>query len=143
VATIVLGYDGSGCARCALKEAVDLSKRLGDKLIVAYAFEPPGRIAGEEFSEHRRALEEIGEQLTSDGVERARAEGVKAEAALIPERPAEGLRDLAETLDARMIIVGTQGESPLRSAILGAVPHKLLQISPRPVLAVPPDERDA
>lgn len=138
--TIVLGYDGSGCARCALREALELCKRLGDKLVIAYAYEPPGRVAGEEFSEHREALHEIGERMTSEALERARAEGVEAETALVPERPAEALRDLARTLDARMIVVGTQGESPIRGAILGSIPHKLLQISERPVLAVPPDD---
>jgi nucleotide-binding universal stress UspA family protein len=138
--TIVLGYDGSDCARCALKTALDLCKQLGDRLVIAYAYEPPGRIAGEEFSEHRRALEEIGEKMTSEALERARAAGVDAEVALVPERPAEALRDLAAQHDARMIVVGTQGESPLRSAILGSIPHKLLQVSERPVLVVPPDD---
>jgi len=140
MATIVLGYEGSGCARCALKEALALCTTLGDRLVIAYAYEPPGRIAGEEFREHRKALEEIGEQLTSEALERARAAGVEAEVALLPERPAEALRRLGAQHDARMIVVGTQGESPLRSAILGSIPHKLLQIAERPVLVVPPDD---
>ncbi len=140
MSTIVLGYDGSGCARCALREALELCKRLGDKLVIAYAYEPPGRVAGEEFAEHREALHEIGERMTSEALERARAEGVEAETALVSERPAEALRDLGRTLDARMIVVGTQGESPIRGAILGSIPHKLLQISERPVLAVPPND---
>jgi nucleotide-binding universal stress UspA family protein len=140
VATIVLGYEGSGCARCALKAALELCNTLGDRLVIAYAYEPPGRIAGEEFREHRRALEEIGEQTTSEALERARAAGVEAEVALVPERPAEALRRLGIEHDARMIVVGTQGESPLRSAILGSIPHKLLQIAERPVLVVPPDD---
>ena len=36
-----------------------------------------------------------------------------------------------------MIVVGTYGESPLRGAILGSTPHKLLHLTDRPVLAVP------
>jgi nucleotide-binding universal stress UspA family protein len=36
-----------------------------------------------------------------------------------------------------VIVVGTSGESPLRGAILGSVPHKLLHLSERPVLCVP------
>ena len=36
-----------------------------------------------------------------------------------------------------MIVVGTYGEHPLRGAILGSTPHKLLHLSSRPVLAVP------
>lgn len=140
MATIVLGFDGSGCARCALKAALDLCKALDDRLVIAYAYEPPGRIAGEEFRKHRQALEEIGDQMTHEAIERARAEGVQAEVALVQERPAEALRALGEQHDARMIVVGTHGESPLKSAILGSIPHKLLQVSERPVLVVPPDD---
>lgn len=136
----MLGYDGSGCARCALREALELCTMLGDRLVIAYAYEPPGRIAGEEFAEHRRALLEIGERMSGEALVRAREEGVEAEVELVPERPAEALRQLGAKHDARMIVVGTQGESPLRSAILGSIPHKLLQVSERPVLVVPPDD---
>ena len=44
---------------------------------------------------------------------------------------------LADTHDARMIVVGTYGESPIKGAILGSTPHKLLHLSERPVLVVP------
>jgi nucleotide-binding universal stress UspA family protein len=140
VATIVLGYEGSGCARCALKVAIDLCKTLGDRLVIAYAYEPPGRVAGEEFAEHRRALKEVGEGMTGEALERARAAGVEAEVELVDDRPAQALSHLGQKHDARMIVVGTQGESPLRSAILGSIPHKLLQLSERPVLVVPPED---
>jgi nucleotide-binding universal stress UspA family protein len=33
-------------------------------------------------------------------------------------------------------VVGTRGESPLRGAWLGSTPHKLLQLTDRPVLVV-------
>ena len=39
--------------------------------------------------------------------------------------------------DATVIVVGTAGESPLKGAMLGSTPHKLLQLSARPVLCVP------
>ena len=45
------------------------------------------------------------------------------------ERPVEALLALASEREARMIVVGTFGESPLRSAILGSTPHKLLHLS--------------
>ena len=38
-----------------------------------------------------------------------------------------------------MIVIGTHSESPLRGAILGSVPHKLLHVSDRPVVVVPID----
>ncbi len=56
---------------------------------------------------------------------------------VVEEQPAEALVELARQRDARAIIVGTHGESPLKGAILGSTPHKLLQLSDRPVLVVP------
>jgi nucleotide-binding universal stress UspA family protein len=134
---ILLGYDASECADAALESAIDLTRSLGDRLVIAYAYEPPVHTLGEELKEHRRALAEIGERVTGQAVERARAEGLEAEAALVAERPVQALLDLAAEHDARMIVVGTFGESPLRGAILGSVPHKLLHLSQTPVLVVP------
>ena len=37
-----------------------------------------------------------------------------------------------------VIIVGSHGESPLRGAIIGATPYKLVQLSETPVLVVRP-----
>ena len=57
---------------------------------------------------------------------------------MIVERPpAAALVELAEERDARVIVVGTRGESPIRGALLGSTPHKLLQLADRPVLVVP------
>ena len=36
----------------------------------------------------------------------------------------------------RFIVVGSYGESPIKGAIVGSVPHKLLQISETPVVVV-------
>ena len=44
---------------------------------------------------------------------------------------------MAEECDATVIVVGTSGESPIRGAMLGSTPHKLLQLSSLPVLCVP------
>ena len=56
---------------------------------------------------------------------------------LVDERPAVALAGLGEEHDARMIVVGSYGESPIKGAILGSTPHKLLHLSDRPVLVVP------
>ena len=49
----------------------------------------------------------------------------------------EHLKTLVKNNDARAIIVGSYGESPLKSAILGSTPHRLLHDAHRPVLVVP------
>ena len=57
--------------------------------------------------------------------------------ALVSERPHTALLKLAEENDARFIVVGSWGESPIRGAILGSTPHKLLHLSHTPVVVVP------
>ena len=137
--TIVLGFDGSECSGSALDTAIDLAGRFGDRLVVVFAVEPPVRSVGEEFREYEQALEEIGQHVAATALARAKTAGVEAEAALVPERPAQAILDVAKQHDAHMIVIGTHSESPLRGAILGSVPHKLLHVSDRPVVVVPID----
>jgi nucleotide-binding universal stress UspA family protein len=68
---------------------------------------------------------------------RARDAGVEAEIALVDERPPAALVSLGEKHDARMIVVGSYGEHPIKGAILGSTPHKLLYLAECPVLVVP------
>jgi nucleotide-binding universal stress UspA family protein len=137
MADIVLGYDDSDCSHAALRTALELAAALGDRVVVAYAYAPPDSLRGEEYAEHRRALHEIGERATADALERARGAGVEIDIALVPKKPADALIALAGDRNARMIVVGTHGEGPLTSALLGSVPHKLLHRSPVPVVVVP------
>ncbi|MFI5041932.1 MAG: universal stress protein, partial [Acidimicrobiales bacterium] len=66
-----------------------------------------------------------------------REAGVEVEVAIIHDRPAASLLDVAAQRQASLIVVGTNGESPMIGAILGSVPQKLLHRSPIPVLVVP------
>lgn len=133
---LIVGYDDSEGARAALHAAIDLALDLGDRLVIAFGYEPPGDI-GEELTAARAAVREIGERVAHHALSRATAAGVEAELAVVDARPVDALLELAAERDARMIIVGSYGESPLKGAILGAVPHKLLHLADRPVLAVP------
>jgi nucleotide-binding universal stress UspA family protein len=136
-AMLVVGYDDSAGARRALDVAVELAAPLGEGVVVAFAAQPPGRWVGDEYGAHLATLEERGRELVDRAVERARAAGVEAEPQVAPLRPVDLLLELAEQRGARMIVVGTYAESPLRGAVLGSTPHKLLHLSPVPVLAVP------
>jgi nucleotide-binding universal stress UspA family protein len=135
MAKLVVGYDGSDCAAAALRSAIDLAKALGDDVVVAFGYDPGG--PGEEYVATRDAIRAVGERVTAEAVERARAEGTEVEVALVDERPTEALLKLADEHDARAIVVGTYGEHPIKGALLGSVPHKLLHVSERPVLVVP------
>lgn len=133
--TFVLGYDESPGSGRALEVAIDLASRYDEPLVLVYGVAPPG-VVGEEFRAHMAALEEMGRKATAGALERATEAGVAAEVMLVHEKPAPALLDVAEQRRARMIIVGSYGESPLRGVILGSTTYKVLNQSEIPVLVV-------
>ena len=134
--SIVVGYDASPGAEAALDHALELAAAFGDRLIIGFGIAPPGSV-GDEFRAHRQALRERAQELTAKALERALGTGVEVETALVEDRPSAALVSLADENDSRMIVVGSYGERPLKGAILGSTPYKLLYLADRPVLVVP------
>ncbi len=134
--SIVVGYDGSDCGKAALARAAELATGLGDEIVLVFGYSPPG-IWGGEIAEHEEAIEEYGEKLMAEARQQVEADGVQATYELVAKRGAEALLGVARRRDARMIVVGSSGEAPLKGAILGSTPYKLLHQAERPVLVVP------
>lgn len=134
--TIVVGYDASPGSRAALDRALELAAAFGDRLIIGFGVTPPGTPT-EESRAHRQALRDRAETLTAEALERAVGAGVDVETALVEEKASTALIGLADENDARMIVVGSWEERPLKGAILGSTPNKLLYLAERPVLVVP------
>ena len=132
---IVVGYDGSDCAKAALRDAAELAEALGDKLVLVFGYAPHG-YGGGEVPTQREAVKELGEKVTKEGAELAKAAKVDCEVELLPEHPVRAVIDAADDRDARMIVVGSHGDNPLKGAIIGSTPYKLVQLSERPVLVV-------
>jgi nucleotide-binding universal stress UspA family protein len=137
---IVVGYDGSACGAAALASALEMAAGLGDQVTVVFGYAPPG-LWGGEIAEHEEAIEELGEKVMANAERQAAEKGVEIDAQLIPKRAAEALIDVADGRDARMIVVGSFGDPPLKGMILGSTPNKLLHMSERPVLVVPARDR--
>jgi nucleotide-binding universal stress UspA family protein len=138
--SVVVGYDESPGSEVALATAIRVAFQSGEQLVLVYGAGPPGGV-GEEINAHRDALMEIGRNALSHAVERAHAAGVDTQIQLVDAKPAQALIQVADEHNATVIVVGTSGESPLKGAILGSTPHKLLHLSTRPVLCVPIDYR--
>jgi nucleotide-binding universal stress UspA family protein len=135
VSEIIVGYDGSDTSQAALDKAAELAKGLGDSIVIVFG-DAPGGYGGGEVRAQREAVEELGEQVTAKGVERAKAAGVECEVELVNEHPHEALMTVAEKRNARMIAVGSHGDAPLKGAVLGLTPYKLVHFSRTPVLVV-------
>jgi nucleotide-binding universal stress UspA family protein len=136
MADIIVGYDGGDCAKAALELADSAAKAFGDRIVLTWVME--SRPLGGEAHDLDEALKEMGERVTGEGADTARAAGVDVEVMLLrSDNPASGISELAAERNARMIVVGTHGESPLKGAIIGSTPHKLVQVANTPVLVVP------
>jgi nucleotide-binding universal stress UspA family protein len=106
---------------------------------VVFGSHAPGIIGGE-MKSHEDAVEERGRKVLEEAEHQAAAKGssVNVETKMIDALPVEALIDEAKSSGARMIVVGNQGApSPLKGALLGAVPFKLVHLSPVPTLVVP------
>jgi nucleotide-binding universal stress UspA family protein len=135
MADIVVGYDGSDCGRQALEAAIGLAKEMGDRVVVTSSYDVSP--LGGEVADMATALEERAEKVIADAAGRVTAAGCEVDTVIVSESAANALAELAEARNARLIVVGTYGDSPLKGAILGSTPHKLLHISKVPVLVVP------
>jgi nucleotide-binding universal stress UspA family protein len=132
---IVLGYDGRDGARAALEKVAELSGALGDRVVLVFGYEV-SRLGGE-VADYAAALREHAEQTIQHGVHQAQSLGIEVDTVIVEDDPPAALERVARERDARMIAVGSHGEPPLKSVIIGSTPHKLLHIADRPVLVVP------
>jgi nucleotide-binding universal stress UspA family protein len=132
--TQVVGYDGTDGARAALDAAVGLAAGLGDGLVAVFAH-ATSRLGGE-VRDYDDAIREHGRGVLEEARSIAREAGVEIELVLREQSSAEALIAVADEHDARMIVVGSYGERPLKSALVGSTPTRLLHLSERPVLVV-------
>jgi nucleotide-binding universal stress UspA family protein len=134
---IVVGYDGSAGARAGLDAAVDMAKKLSTGLIIVYGYEVSK--FGGEVADLAAALRDLGEALTVEAAEIARAAGLDPQTDVVDGHPAQALADAAADAGAQMIVVSNRGEGQLRGIIVGSLAPKLLQVASVPVLVVPAD----
>ena len=134
MSTQVVGYDGTDGARAALEAAAGLAKELGDTLVVVFAHQV-SRLGGE-VHDYEDALLERGRGVLEEARSIGREAGVEIELVMRELSSAEALIEVADERDARMIVVGSYGERPLKSALVGSTPTRLLHLAERPVLVV-------
>ena len=134
--TVLLAVDGSRYA----EKAVELVKRLAtatdDEVVVAHVTEllpAPAQTDPGLDSELDREVIELAEghvaELEEAGI-KARTELRSAQYGGI----ARSLTNLAEDLDAGLIVMGSHGRGDLTALLLGSVAHKVVHLSQRPVL---------
>ena len=134
---ILVGYDRSDQADDALVLGKQLADATGAKLVVAGVFPFDPVWTSRVDSAFRKAEEQYATQ-----VEQA-ARAVEAEAEAIPSSSAaRGLHELAEEIEADLVVVGSSHRSPLGRALAGSVGTALLHGSPCAVAVAPRGYQD-
>ena len=141
---ILFCYDGSDNADRAIEVTAGL---LGSRRSVVLDVGPP-LTAAESIATVSpvvpgAAFEDLN---TADALTRARAgaehaiaAGFEAEARATIGTPTwEAILDVAEEIDASVIVLGSRGLSGARELLLGSVSHDVAEHAGRPVLIVPP-----
>jgi nucleotide-binding universal stress UspA family protein len=138
---IVVAIDDSEPAAAALKVAGDLARDLGAELHACHAidyvaFPEPLAPLTHPPAGAPDVLRQEGERIAARARETMKQAGVAFECHLVSGSPGEAIVDLARSLDADMIAIGTHGRTGLARAFLGSVADYVIRNSGRPTLTV-------
>jgi nucleotide-binding universal stress UspA family protein len=137
---IVTAVDFSEHARKALDAAAELARKFDSELHLVHAFELPFPVltpyevalpenfVGDARAAARRELDELEKELS--------AAGVKVTVHLREGPPDAAIDELAQEINADLIVIGTRGNSGLKHVLLGSVAERTLRHAPCPVLTI-------
>jgi nucleotide-binding universal stress UspA family protein len=143
---VLFCYDGSDGSKTALAAAVELIKPADAVVLVVWtpaavqlaragsflvAIPNEGEIDEEEAG--------IARQLAEEGAAGARGRGYNASGRIAQanESVARTIDEVAQEIDAALVVCGQRGRGAIRSALLGSVSHALAAHAKRPVLIAP------
>ena len=136
-ASLVVGTDGSGTASEAVRQATELAVQLKAKVHLVSAYEPvpEGRLREErdqvpdDLQWMVNPREDVNDTLTqaAQGLE---AQGIEVEVHAREGDPADAILDVAEEMNADLIVVGNKGMTGAKRFLLGSVPNKVSHHAP-------------
>ncbi len=132
--TIVVGYVPKPEGKAALRRAAEEAKLRDSRLVVVNSHRGGREFDRDDALESEAQLSEVKSELTSHGVEHDIRQLVRG------MDPAEDLVNVAEELDAELIVIGLRRRSPVGKLILGSNAQRVLLDAPCPVLAVKASE---
>jgi nucleotide-binding universal stress UspA family protein len=137
--SLVVGTDFSDTSEAAIESALTLASTLGAQVTLVHAYELPLHAFPDGAVSHAEVLADLSAALRKalDSEIALRAEhGVAIRPVLVLGPAVDALNDVADEVDADLIVVGTNGRSGFARTILGSTAEQLVRSARRPVLAV-------
>ena len=141
---ILVPIDGSHTSLLGLDEALRLASLTHGRLLLVHVVDQLKYLNGYEsaavyMSDLLPCMQEAGEQILRQGMERAQRAGIPAETLVftaLTERVADVVVAQARAWKADLIVIGTHGRHGVGRMLLGSDAEQVLRISPVPVLLV-------
>jgi nucleotide-binding universal stress UspA family protein len=138
---VLVGVDHSRASRAALELAADVAAALGGSLSVIEVVEYVPPFPLDEPTEaggwHQGRVVETAMALLEAEVRGVRARGVGVQVVVRSGDPAATLLEVADDVDADLVVVGTRGHGGPDELLLGSVARTVADRARRPTLVVP------
>ncbi|WP_284335560.1 universal stress protein [Comamonas sp. NoAH] len=136
---IMIAVDGSSESLQAVHQALSLIERgLRAEIALVNVQEPASllQLATQDSDAIAAAAVEAGEHLMAEGAALLDAAGVGYSMEVVLGSPSTVLVDMAEQLNADLVILGARGMGAIQSAMVGSVSKAVIHRCTRPVLIV-------
>ena len=134
---IVVGYDGTDEAEDGLVFAGRLAELTGARVVLAFAYGGESIAVGIGAASIGVNVRDEAEQVLKRGLKHL-PEGIEARTrALRQASPARALHELAEQLDADLVVLGSAQFGAIGRVVIGSVAMRLLHGLPCPVAVAP------
>lgn len=142
---ILLPTDGSPLSRKAATKGIAMAKSVGARVTVLFAAPPATPIIYRDSfpvsyatpDEHREMIRKVAAKHMGYVERAAQRKGVSSEAILVTsDYPEDEILKVAKKKRCDLIVMGTHGQSKLRTVVVGSVTQKVLAGSEIPVLVI-------
>ena len=143
---ILVPIDFSNDAKQALLFAAELAQDLKCPLIVMHAVHDPGESPGlytkKQTKKRLRKLEDIAADMLSEFIHKTHQKHPKLKllkkpkTCLVTGLPVMRILEMSEKLQPRILIMGSQGRTGLKRALIGSKSEQVIRLSSVPVTIV-------
>ena len=134
---IVVGTDGSPRAAVAVDEALELARLTGATVHAVHAIHTPAVLDDPQAVQAMMdGMRDHSDAIQAELLEHAKRMNVTVEFHGSLGDPANALVELAERVNADLVVVGNRGMGSIKRFVLGSVPNKVSHHCPCSVLIV-------
>ena len=149
---ILVALDFTADSEAALLWACDYAAHTGAPVVALHVVHDPGEAPGyyrQADEDLLRPLEDIAADMMKEFLDKMQADHPeveplnRVETILVKGIPASRILEIAESTEARMIVMGSRGRTGLPHLLLGSKAERVAQLAPIPVTILKAKNHDA